>query len=47
MIVVHIPIDVKTEFVEGLVERNPVTIPLGVDDDAILVEEYAFELSHG
>ena len=44
VVVVHVPIEIVAEFLEGHVEGHAVTVALGVDDHSVLVEKYCFDL---
>jgi hypothetical protein len=45
VIIVHTPLICETELFESHVERDAVAVSLGINDHAILVEEYRFNLS--
>jgi hypothetical protein len=46
VVIIHRPFVSETKLLEGHIEGNTVTIPLGVDDHAVLIEEYSFYFSH-
>jgi len=43
VVFLHVPLEPVTELAEGLVESDPMAVALGVDDDAVLIEENGFE----
>jgi hypothetical protein len=47
VVIIHAPLVGEAKFLEGHIERDAVTIALGVNDDAVLVKEHCFYLWHG
>jgi hypothetical protein len=46
VIALFVPGEIVTELLERLVEGDPVTVSLGIDDNTVHVEKKRFYISH-